>query len=424
VAGVELLADGEVQAVPVSGLAAVDLFVSTLDALSDLDPTELGDGQLHRALMAVVDAAPVIEAASARLLDAWRRRNLWAEDGSRSAAARSARDAHCSRPTANRLVKRADDLHAMPVTSQAFGFGQINADHVDLLRAAAGSHRSVLFERDEAMLVEACQLLAYFEARQMIAYWISRADAELERDVAAPRYHDRHASWRPGLGGEIDIRATLDPVGGAEFTASWGQIEHELYLADQHSDVATRSLVQRRADALVEMARRASAHGSNAESRVLVTVVAGEHSLSRLCELSNGAVIAPGELVPHLDRIDVHTIVFDGPFTPIVASKQRTFTGALRRAIEVRDLHCQHPDGDRDPIGDCDIDHIIPRADGGETSLENGRLLSRHRNRNLRVRDLTAADVTVYDDDPTVVKARERLAALIAANGPPSVEAA
>ena len=52
--------------------------------------------------------------------------------------------------------------------------------------------------------------------------------------------------------------------------------------------------------------------------------------------------------MPHLGVAEVETILFDGPFTVIAASTARSFTGRLRRAIEVRDRHCQHPSG-------CDV---------------------------------------------------------------------
>ena len=111
--------------------------------------------------------------------------------------------------------------------------------------------------------------------------------------------------------------------------------------------------------------------------RPLVTVTIGDETFKRLCELSDGTVIAPGELVPYLSDLDVHTIIFNGPFHAIAGSTARYFTGLLRRAIEVRDRVCQHPASDGDPINRCDIDHIVPKALGGITCQHNGELLER-----------------------------------------------
>jgi hypothetical protein len=111
--------------------------------------------------------------------------------------------------------------------------------------------------------------------------------------------------------------------------------------------------------------------------------------------------------------LDVNTILFDGPFHAIGGTTTRTFGGLLRRAIEVRDRVCQHPASDGDPINRCDVDHIVPVADGGITCQHNGRLMETGRNRDPRRRNLTAADITVWDDDPIVIAARQRLQTLI-----------
>ena len=106
----------------------------------------------------------------------------------------------------------------------------------------------------------------------------------------------------------------------------------------------------------------------------MFTVLLGDESFIRLCELADGTVITPGQLVPHLGTAELETILFDGPTTVISVSRRRTFTGALRRAIEVRDRHCQHPSGCDVPADRCDVDHIVPWTDTADTSQFNGRL--------------------------------------------------
>ena len=68
-------------------------------------------------------------------------------------------------------------------------------------------------------------------------------------------------------------------------------------------------------------------------------------------------------------------------------SNKRSFTGALRRAIEARDRHCRHPSGCDAPAVRCDVDHIVPHADGGPTSQFNGRLECAVHNRNAARHD-------------------------------------
>jgi hypothetical protein len=167
-------------------------------------------------------------------------------------------------------------------------------------------------------------------------------------------------------------------------------------------------------DASGRAGRAAPCRCQRARPRPLVSVVLGDATFRWLCELSDGTVIAPGELVPYLGELDINTMLFDGPFHAIAGSNTRTFTGLLRRAIEVRDRRCQHPASDGDPIDSCDVDHISPRVRGGVTCQCNGRLMESGRNRDPLRRSLTAEDITIHRDHPTFVAARSRIETLIA----------
>lgn len=152
-----------------------------------------------------------------------------------------------------------------------------------------------------------------------------------------------------------------------------------------------RTAAQRRAAALVEMATRsASAPSDGRRPRPLFTVLVGDESFAHLCELASGTVITPGDLVPYLASADVETVLFDGSMTVLSVSHRRTFTGAVRRAIQVRDRHCQHPSGCDVSAEDCDVDHIVPWPAGGPTSQFNGRLECPTHNRNADRHDYHA----------------------------------
>jgi 5-methylcytosine-specific restriction endonuclease McrA len=98
--------------------------------------------------------------------------------------------------------------------------------------------------------------------------------------------------------------------------------------------------------------------------------------------MADSTVVAPGQLIPYLADADIERIVFDGPSRVIdVGVRQRFFTGALRRAIEVRDRHCRHPSGCDVPAQQCEIDHVIPYSRGGITTQGNGRCWCKVHNR-------------------------------------------
>jgi hypothetical protein len=265
-------------------------------------------------------------------------------------------------------------LRTMPATAAALRAGEISPDHVDLLARANQPWRDDSFADHEESLVEQCKVLRFHDARRMVDYWCARADAVAAEERASRQREAAHLDASATLDGTVVVNGVLDPIGGTIVTDELTRLERELYLADQRNDV-TRTASQRRAAALVEMATRSAvAPADGRRPRPLFTVLAGDDTVSHLCELANGTVIAPGQLVDWMGVADLETVLFDGPSTVISVSHRRTFTGALRRAVQVRDRHCQHKSGCDVPADQCDVDHIVPHAADGPTSQFNGRL--------------------------------------------------
>ena len=237
----------------------------------------------------------------------------------------------------------------MPTAAAAFAAGDISADHIDVL-AGARAGREELFARDEELLVGQARAMRFAQFHKALTYWRHRADAETGRDGTEP-VTTPSLTLTP-VGDVVAIDGQLDPIGGAIVTKALDTIADEL--AKQHPD---KSRAELRALALVEMARRAMAT-TGRPARILLQIICGVDEFTRLCELSNGTVIRPGQIVPYLDAIDIRTLIFDTPTRAIGTSSQRTFTGALRGAIQARDRHCQHPSGCDEPIDNCDVDHI------------------------------------------------------------------
>jgi hypothetical protein len=78
--------------------------------------------------------------------------------------------------------------------------------------------------------------------------------------------------------------------------------------------------------------------------------------------------------------------VFDGPDrVKNVGVRRRIFTGATRRAVEVRDRECFHELCEV-PAQHAQVDHIHPYAAGGLTTDDNGRVACgfHHRGRHRR----------------------------------------
>lgn len=363
-----------------------------LDELTDQDLSSLVDGEVHELVMGLLRARSRLDGALYAALDVWDARKVWSDDGSKSAGLRIAAEAGWKKAAGNQAIARARKLRTMPATAAAIRAGRLTGDYVDVLHGAAQVGLDVPFAEYEQVLVDACAAAGYAESCRQIAGWIAKHDPDGERDRAERRNAKRHLAAAETFEGLVHLQGLLPRVGGQEWLAELGRLERQMYLADD-KDGIVRTASQRRADALVEMARRSAAldHGEVAEgrrSRVVLSVVVGLDTVEHLCELLAGTPITPGELVPLLDRLDIERIVFDGRDHDVTkVSSQRNFTGALRRAIQIRDRRCTHPSVCDTPADRCDVDHAVERIRGGETSRRNGRIECPTHNRNKQLHD-------------------------------------
>jgi hypothetical protein len=307
----------------------------------------------------------------------------------------------------------------------------LSCDVVDLLIAVNVPRRKDLFARDEQLLVTACaDQDDETGIRQVLDRWAQAADDYLGHDPMARDVEGRHFNAVRTLHGNVDLRGCLDRMDGTILLNELERLEHDLFVADradaraEHgqdcgADKLARTPSQRRADALIEMAKRSAVMPVDGTApRPLITVLVGYETFTKtLCELEDGTPLSPKHLLPLLTETDIERIVFGSRSRVTdVSVRQRFFTGALRRAIEVRDRHCQHPSGCHTPACWCQVDHIVPYAEGGTTTQDNGRLLCGVHNRqraNPRTRDVL--------DDPVACRKLilARLKTLHALRAPP-----
>jgi hypothetical protein len=368
----------------------IDALRALVDEMAGREPTEWADSDTVVALQRELSR---LEAAVARVTTAWDSSGVWADDGARSGAVWLEHRTKLSKKAAARQIRLGRLARELAAVDDAWVSGRIGAGQVDVLGL---HHRPVTHEamiRDQELLVGQAAGLPHRLFVKAAAYWRQHADPDgVERD-AARLYDQRELSMGETLDGAAVGHFVLDPIGGGIVRTVLGDIEQELFEADwadartQHGKDACknhlrRSARQRRADALVEMARRAAiAPEDGRDPYVLLTVLIGHDTVNRLCELANGNVVTPGSLLPWLQDACLERIVFDGPSRAIdVGVRQRLFKGATRRAIEVRDRECFHPLCDR-PAPECQADHVIPYSAGGPTTQDNGRLACPHHNR-------------------------------------------
>ncbi|HKX71926.1 MAG TPA: DUF222 domain-containing protein [Acidimicrobiales bacterium] len=364
-----------------------------IDALLALDPDTLDDRELAELAVAMHRQQSRLAAATTRVTAALDARGVWGEDGSRSCGAWLARRCRLPLGQARAEVRLGRRLSTMPETRAAFGAGDITARHAAVLGSLNAGRTAALFARDEALLVDDAQRLSWPEFCVAIDYWRQHADPDgIERDAE----HDealRRVHLSPGLRGTGILDGRLTPLGRATVAGAMGRIEHELFAADwaqaraEHGDQAcvahiARTPAQRRHDALVELARRALANppGGRRPEPLVSVLVGYETFKGRVCQLADGTVITPGTVASLLGEAWIERVVFDGPSRVVDLGQARRFTGAARRALEIRDRHCTHPGCD-EPAQRCQGDHIQPWSTGGPTTPDNGQLRCGYHNR-------------------------------------------
>jgi hypothetical protein len=282
----------------------------------------------------------------------------------------------------------------MPRVEAAWIAGDICEAHVGQFAAARTPATESCFERDEALLVGQATELRYRQFVRGLAYWGQLADPDGTEANAAKQHHARRLHLSQTFGGSWVLDGVLDPVNGAIVASALTKIEDELFEADWAeararagdnvcaADLA-RTPAQRRADALVELARRATAMPAGARlPEPLLTVLVGYETFAGpICQLGDGTVVSPGTVARVLDKAWVERVVFDSPDrVKNVGVRRRIFTGATRRSVEVRDRECFHPFCDIQ-AEKCEIDHLQPWSAGGVTTDENGRVACAFHNR-------------------------------------------
>ncbi len=317
----------------------------------------------------------------------------WEPDGAANAAAWLVARCRLPKAQARRTVRRARALRHLPACTRAWAQGDITATQVDVIDELRDDSTEDALARDEEMLVGQAVTLRYDLFVRAAAYWRQLADPDGAEHEDERRRSQRDVYLDSSFRGMWLGKITLDPISGSIVAGELERLERAMFESDwaaareKLDDDPTlaelgRTPGQRRADALVEMATRSQmAPSDGRRPGPLFSVLIDYEALrGRVCELARGTVIAPGSLLPWLDEGYLERVVFAPERRVEVSATARLFSGATRRAIELRDRECTHRYCDV-PAASCQVDHIVPFRAGGPTIEENGRLLCGFHNR-------------------------------------------
>ena len=377
-----------------------ELTGAVTNLLDGLDPTDLSGSDRSRWLRSLTEADAMLTAARSRILAA-------GPGGPTIRSADLVENTGMSGAEARRAVRLADALAAVPAAADALTVGRITTGHASVLANGVSWLNQPAAALDDSLL-EAAGRQSVDEFRATIAEWerIENGDTD-GRQQAARQHRNRTFSWSIRHDGMVSLRGELAPDTGAMVTGALQALSEHLWRTEDErapgpitgraadSDRG-RTTGQRNADAVVELARRATspggtADGSGGRPRVDLLVAVDLDRLSRettgsRCHTADGVAL-PAATVRRLacDAGVIPVVLGSNGDVLDVGRRTRTIPTAIRNALVVRDGGCTHPGCDR-PVSWCDAHHVVHWSDGGPTSLENLVLLcsAHHHQHHLR----------------------------------------
>ncbi|MGH8905336.1 MAG: DUF222 domain-containing protein [Egibacteraceae bacterium] len=354
---------------------AVDALAPPLDTLAAVRWDTLDGDTLSRCVIDLTRHRDRLDGLCTLAIAAHDRAQAWKADGCRSEKQWLAARCRTSMGEAAGRAETARRLAQLPETARALAGGAITPAHA---RVAAKAMRDLPDEAVEGLDRLVAEQGAHTDAGQLrealsdYAHTVApeSLQARQERAWATRRLNVTRTDDDGAL-----LEAKLDKVGAETVLTALAP------LAAPHGEDDERTAEQRRADALVELARRSLNGGDLPDTggvRPHMTVIVdlptllGQQGAAAARLDSLGAI--SGETARRLAcDAAVSRVITNGPSQILdVGRATRTVTPAQRRALVVRDKGCV---GCQAPPAWCEAHHIVPWAVGGLTDLTNLTLL-------------------------------------------------
>jgi len=364
--------------------------------LLDIDPASLSDAELSERLLEFARLRAQLDAAELAVTAEWDARQAWAADGAVTGAAWLRSWAGLADSTARERVRVARKLRSMPLAAEALRGGEVSYGKVRALAEAFSEQTAEAFVRDEIQLVAWARQFSTDQFKRLVSRWRTCADPDGFAAEAAKQWERRSLRLSQSLDSGWMVDGFLDVESGAIIKTVLDAIEDELFRSENTEQSAGGDAAaagrptasQRRADALVEMARRAAtASPQSGRSRPELMVILDHDTLvaraGGAAELTDGQPLS-GEAARRLacDANIIRAVTKGASEVLDLGRSTAVVSAAQRRALTLRDRGCIFPGCDRPP-GHCEAHHLIPYArgqdTGGPTDLANlGLLCTRH----------------------------------------------
>jgi len=283
---------------------------------------------------------------------------------------------------AARRLHLARQLTELPDTEAAWRSGAIGTGHAAVIGRTVDEMGDAGAHAAEPTLLDAAERMNpghVWLIGQRLRHSLDRERALADANAM---YARRRLHLTKGLDGALTLDGLFDPEAGAILRTAIDALTRPLPDDD-------RIAPQRRADALVELARRQLDGGSLPASggqRPHLSVTVPSAALRRAEGAPPGELEWAGPIVDEMARrigcdAVCSTVEVDEEGMPLTVGRAtRTVPSSIRRALLVRDRGCRFPGCDRPPTW-TDGHHLVHWADGGETALENLVLLCRPHHR-------------------------------------------
>jgi hypothetical protein len=387
----------------VSGLAqAHRLLDEAMGALETVAGGDATDDELLSALTMCEGVARRVDRLAVSAVAVLQRRGTFAERGYRSPVSALADLLGWERFEARRRVVAAEQVcprigldggvqpPRLSATAEVFSASRVGLRHVEAIARLLGSPEASRLTpsvwagaeaelADKATVYTPTELLAYGTA----LITALDQDGAPPDDAPRPPVNELHLTRHRGKGGgtlkgRFDDAALFDAI-ACVIDAKAAPLD-----GDDH-----RPAPQRQAEALSDVCGYLLYHGSVPERggrRPHLTVLIRLEDLETRCSsavLDFGGGLSPESLRMLACDAAVVPIVMNGAGQPLdVGRATRTIPDGLRRAVAARGGGCEHPGCGRPPSW-CEVHHVQPWEEGGETALHNCVMLCRVHHRLL-----------------------------------------
>jgi hypothetical protein len=272
------------------------------------------------------------------------------------------------------LVHLAERIQHMPQVKTAFATGDLAESALRLLADTWSDTNAAAFARDEQMLLRWALRLPHHDLRMLLDTWKRHSDTETETAGDQDKFESRSLTIGERPDGTGRLEGVLDPEGLALVRAS-------IRALAGRTDRDDRSLAQRRADALVSMARitldnlQPTPGRKRSRPKVIATIayldlLTGNAGGS--LDTNHGRTVVSSETIRRLAcDAGIHRLVHGPDGTILDYGRQtRAVSDSMFDLLVIRDHGCRL-DGCTAPPSACDAHHAKHWLDLGETELDN-----------------------------------------------------